>query len=777
VPELTTFSKLGPRQQQRRVSQVVEAIKSISGAEELDVVVAAVHKRLTNELPVDQLKEQLMHNVHSTLSEMTGNGGKGGFAARVLDGIPTEQAARLGSCSPRTIQRARNNQKQNPAYDAVWKQHPARTRKRIGAGEQKAVEDWLYNECPVRSGTKYHMQYCNSTELYDKYKAAAATGRIRWAIQDTDKDDVARTRPVFDRIKGALPIRVSSRYWGQFNCSKCGAVKEEKKNLAKLQRERKRREDEGVADEDGRFASELAGCLQRVEDTSKHQQIRQRQHAYLMQCRHDTIESDRGRILVIMDFSKFNLDQNITETVAEKKGAPDYVHDMIQVMEYWRPAIIPSTDEKQEEEKEEKKEEKKEEEKKKRGRPRLKKPEGKEPARRQVRYYDNLCRDPGIEGNDTAYVRMAMRNAITCGYFDGFTRVDLFTDGGPKHYKSVYGMYMMSQWYDWWAELRPGVAVPELVWNFTAPYHGHGVADSHAGIFSQMLTRKKNEGQHGGGPEAVGGGPRNVDEVSQLMEKMKDTSVHIFETIERKDYRFDMRSLDAIRQHFQFRFPLREVMDWDAMDEQKKRSEANDCKEEKQEQKNITKIVRVVQYRRESSDTEVVEGDAWCTEEFQFTGKQSKATKRPKRERDTIDATDEPAATSLSSTPITTSSSSSAAINGVRSRAKKMHKAATQKNNEKNKASVPRKTAKPKSKKSSIKSIPSAPMPSSQVVARAKPKSKSRGQKMVEVAVAAEPKASRSRGKGKTTKKATYLGTNINSNNDNNHRVLQSINH
>jgi len=72
--------------------------------------------------------------------------------------------------------------------------------------------------------------------------------------------------------------------------------------------------------------------------------------------------------------------------------------------------------------------------------------------------------------------------------------------------------------YDWWAELKPGLAVPTITWNFTAPNHGHGPCDSHAGVYSQLLTRVQNEGQHGGGGvEAVGGGPVHVtvDEAGQ----------------------------------------------------------------------------------------------------------------------------------------------------------------------------------------------------------------------------------------------------------------------
>jgi hypothetical protein len=274
------------------------------------------------------------------------------------------------------------------------------------------------------------------------------------------------------------------------------------------------------------------------------------QHAYLLTVRHDRIETNRRRILVIMDFSKFNLLQNITATSEEKKDKAETVHDMIQVFEYWEDAPAAET------ESEIKDTESKEEKRSPVVEPSLKKKRTAKATeqRREVHYVDNLVRDAGAEGNDTAYVRVAMRNAIEKGWFDGFTQVDLFSDGGPKHYKSVYGMKMMSEWADWWAELKPGKPVPELIWNFTAPYHGHGMADSHAGIFSQKLTRTQNAGQQGGGSESIGGGPQNVDEVAALMCQMKNTVPYVFDKIDRDTHRTDMYPLTHIREHFQFRF-------------------------------------------------------------------------------------------------------------------------------------------------------------------------------------------------------------------------------
>jgi len=382
---------------------------------------------------------------------------------------------------------------------------------------------WILEQCPKKSGSKYNVQYCLSHVLYRDYRAAVANGKLLWAgREDTSKP---RCRTIFDRLKKAAKVRTSRTFFGQFHCMRCGAIKAEKRALAALEARLAALDPKKpLAGDDLTLVLDISNATARVRDLEAHQKLRHHQHAYLMQCRHDTIESDRDRVLVVMDFSKFNLRQNVTATTEQKEGKPETVHDMIMVLEYW-PKDAPNTGEEAKGPVEEKEE-------KVGGRRSRKKKKKLEPKRREVRYIDNLTRDAGLEGNDTEYVRMAMRNSITAGHFDGFSRVDLFTDGGPKHYKSVYGMRMMSQWAEWWAELRTGAAVPLLYWNFTAPNHGHGVADSHAGIFSQMLTRKQNAGQHGGGPEAVGGGPSNVDEVSQLMEKMKKTTVVTFDRIE-----------------------------------------------------------------------------------------------------------------------------------------------------------------------------------------------------------------------------------------------------
>ena len=59
-------------------------------------------------------------------------------------------------------------------------------------------------------------------------------------------------------------------------------------------------------------------------------------------------------------------------------------------------------------------------------------------------YVDNLCDSPGVEKNDVEYVRAGLRRLIAGGQLDRFQRIDLFSDGGGKHFENVYAMELMS---------------------------------------------------------------------------------------------------------------------------------------------------------------------------------------------------------------------------------------------------------------------------------------------------------------------------------------------
>jgi hypothetical protein len=394
----------------------------------------------------------------------------------------------------------------------------------------------------VKSGTTYHIQLCTSDELWQEYLKAASMRQIVW--DGWKNHQMARSKAVFQRMKKKAKVRVAKNYRGNFECVKCAEIPSA--ILAKSEAER-RFPEEAVAGRGPAAIAQMTETKARLDKLEKHVEVVNAQQNYLMTVRHDRIERQQtqARVLCVMDFTKFNMMPNVSQ--GTNVDRPEFIHDMVMVFEWWPP---PEAEEKEEgkEGKEEKKERKP-----KRKRSFKQRKEGPKPQERSVLYLDTLCMDPGVEKNDTEYVRTAMEHAISAGHFDGFDRVDLFSDGGPKHYKSVYGMKMMSGWNDWWRKLKPGVKIPQLWWNFTGPNHGHGIADSHGGIIAQVLRRALNHAQHNGGMAARG--PSNAYELQELIMKMKGTQPVVFTHIERpEEPRIDMKPLKHIRNHFQFRF-------------------------------------------------------------------------------------------------------------------------------------------------------------------------------------------------------------------------------
>jgi hypothetical protein len=159
----------------------------------------------------------------------------------------------------------------------------------------------------------------------------------------------------------------------------------------------------------------------------------------------------------------------------------------------------------------------------------------------------------GAEKNDPCYLRAVLERMIKDGRFGKFDRVDFFSDGGPRHFKQKYGMHAMSEWFDLHRLHRPDKPIPTLVWNITAPHHGHGVADSHAGVASQKFTREKLNRQFLLGELALV--PKDATELRSIMNQMKNTKAIVLPSIQRPQYRTDLETLQCgIRSVFQIHF-------------------------------------------------------------------------------------------------------------------------------------------------------------------------------------------------------------------------------
>ena len=105
----------------------------------------------------------------------------------------------------------------------------------------------------------------------------------------------------------------------------------------------------------------------------------------------------------------------------------------------------------------------------------------------------------GRAKNDVCFVDEAWWSLIGTGVFEGVARIDVFTYGGGRHFKSVYAAPRFAiadaEWRE--AARESGAAPPPRVyWNYWVSYHGHSLCDSHAGHVKRALTRAQGNAQH-----------------------------------------------------------------------------------------------------------------------------------------------------------------------------------------------------------------------------------------------------------------------------------------
>jgi hypothetical protein len=554
---LKPYLQLGTRQQKRRRSLGACALLALNGPEALaefasDIAVdlGGTTQPPAQPAPASHQGEIVLQNAERLFAGLPAHSpARRQLVGELVEGLPVQDAAVLAACSERTVQRARQEKKDEEDNGHLFAKHKAHTKRpqRIPAEERKATEQWLGEKCPVKSGTKYHIQRCTSMQLYDEYRTSIAKGELTWRMVNGEAAE-PRSRCVFDRMKKERKIRVATAYDGNFDCLLCKAIPEEVKHQAALQGQW----ESAVAKKDDTVAKlyvELEAATRRVKKLREHEALWRHQAAYLHHVRYEATRNDPTRALIVMDFSKFNTKPNVSD-----RAAIEWIHDLVMVLEWW------PTKEQEEKEREEKAESK--EEKIEGGKTKKKKHKhsggtgpGLEPQEeRSIMYVDNLCDSPGVEKNDVEYVRAGLRRLIAGGQLDRFQRIDLFSDGGGKHFKNVYAMELMSGWVDMWHELRgERLPVPRLYWTVTAPHHGHGSADGHAAAISRALRREQIGSQHAG----TGTAPPASAEALKAMIQQKLSSVvpEVFHSIARPEFRTDLESLaGGIKPFFQFTF-------------------------------------------------------------------------------------------------------------------------------------------------------------------------------------------------------------------------------
>jgi len=356
---------LKTRQKRERSKEVADTIIAGNGVNDIPALMADVEKRLLRShgvKMVEAAEQKLTNNVTVLCTEMKGNHGRGGVIARLSEGISTPEMAKIAACSERTVQRAKKDMKENPARDVRFKQRPKLKRLRVPLTERIATIAWIHDQCPTKSGTAYRIQWCRSQKLYEEYKKAVKK-EIKWP----GREEEVKPRGIkwLRKLKVEAKVRVVRTYFGQFHCIRCNEAAAAKRR-ADAARKKFAERDEGKRVLTEEEEEEAAIAVEEEKPKMDHYQLRWAQAGYLKHVRFEAIQTNPNRVLVTMDFSKYNLKQNITRTAEQKKCQPEFMHAMIMVIEHKKRAAAAEAEAAGDEEKESKEEKKETKTKKKR---------------------------------------------------------------------------------------------------------------------------------------------------------------------------------------------------------------------------------------------------------------------------------------------------------------------------------------------------------------------------------------------------------------------------
>jgi len=139
------------------------------------------------------------------------------------------------------------------------------------------------------------------------------------------------------------------------------------------------------------------------------------------------------------------------------------------------------------------------------------------------------------EKDDFYYVRAAWMELLNRNIFDGFRKIIIFSDGGPKHFKIRKSLYLFS--------LIDAAYPQKFQWNFFQSCHGKGPCDAHVGYMKNLLKREILRG------EIV----NDKDDLIELFEE-KALKAKIIEVAVNRDEVDCTEFKQGIRKYFSFEF-------------------------------------------------------------------------------------------------------------------------------------------------------------------------------------------------------------------------------
>lgn len=174
----------------------------------------------------------------------------------------------------------------------------------------------------------------------------------------------------------------------------------------------------------------------------------------------------------------------------------------------------------------------------------------------ETQYYDFMCNNKETRQNDFFFVRNVLDDLLLYRKYGDVrgrrSKVIFWTDGGPHHFKTNFHLWFLSE-----MAANLGIVIEH---HYFPAYHGHSLADGHAGTLKSAFRRFKVEIEGKRLKDfPLLQGPVNCHQLKeQLLTKVKNTQIIVYDTIPRdeklKPTLKNAQKLDHIKQAHCLRF-------------------------------------------------------------------------------------------------------------------------------------------------------------------------------------------------------------------------------
>jgi hypothetical protein len=151
-------------------------------------------------------------------------------------------------------------------------------------------------------------------------------------------------------------------------------------------------------------------------------------------------------------------------------------------------------------------------------------------------YYDFFCEK---ENHDTLFTRQALDQLLsTCLQLIGITKIYLWSDGGPHHFKIYRTLGLVANL------IQPYFV--DIEYNFFASCHGKSYCDAHIGVSKQKIrAHVKSTGD-----------VNTVADVIDVLNTLKNTSAMDLKTIDRSDPHNVQKFKTGVKKYHQFIYSI-----------------------------------------------------------------------------------------------------------------------------------------------------------------------------------------------------------------------------